>query len=149
MNWDAVGAVAELVGAAVVVLTIFYLASQIRNAEKATRILAVARTAEATDSWLSGIVNDSELCSVYFRGLRSYPELKDTEQERFRMLLVQYFRAVEGAWTQRELGMMSDEQWHGYQATTNFILGSEGGQSAFKPLRRLFAERFLVALQDI
>lgn len=36
MNWDAIGAIGEIVGAAAVVLTLGYLAMQIRHSERAT-----------------------------------------------------------------------------------------------------------------
>jgi hypothetical protein len=34
MNWDAIGAIGEVVGAAAVVLTLFYLAVQIRQSTR-------------------------------------------------------------------------------------------------------------------
>ena len=149
MNWDAIGAVAELLSGAIVVVTLAYLAMQIRNAERATRIASVAQTAEATDRWLSGIVGDADLCSLYHRGMREYSELSGTERQRFRLLVVQFLRSVEGAWVQRELGMLSDEQWHGYHATTSLILGSPGGQAALARLEPFFTEKFLLVLQDM
>ena len=36
MNWDAIGAIAELVGAIAVVGTLFYLAIQVRHGKEAT-----------------------------------------------------------------------------------------------------------------
>ena len=37
MNWDAIGAVGEILGAAAVVLSLVYLATQIRQGTSATR----------------------------------------------------------------------------------------------------------------
>ena len=36
MNWEAIGAIGEIVGAAAVIITLIYLASQVRTARKAT-----------------------------------------------------------------------------------------------------------------
>ena len=41
MNWDAVGAIGELLGAAVVVITVIYLASQVRQNTTASRAEAL------------------------------------------------------------------------------------------------------------
>ena len=37
MNWEMIGAIGELVGAAAVVATLFYLASQIREASRESK----------------------------------------------------------------------------------------------------------------
>ena len=39
MNWEAIGAIGEIVGALAVVLTLGYLANQVRHAKEAPRIL--------------------------------------------------------------------------------------------------------------
>ena len=48
MNWDAVGALAELLGALAVVVTIGFLAVQMRQNTKALRSESMTRAAAAT-----------------------------------------------------------------------------------------------------
>jgi hypothetical protein len=42
MNWDAIGAIGEIVGAAAVVATLFYLARQINDASKQVKMASLA-----------------------------------------------------------------------------------------------------------
>ena len=58
MNWEAVGAISELVGAIAVLLSLLYLASQIRQGTATTRVqtvqhLLTSDTASA-DSMIAG-----------------------------------------------------------------------------------------------
>ena len=46
MNWDAVGAIGEIVGAAAVVITLFYLGTQIRHANALARAQTRQRMAK-------------------------------------------------------------------------------------------------------
>jgi len=45
MNWDAIGALSESVGAIVVVITLLYLATQIRAQTKESRLTATRELA--------------------------------------------------------------------------------------------------------
>ena len=47
MNWIAVGAIAELIGAIAVVLTLFYLADQVRNNTRMARRAATSQAVTA------------------------------------------------------------------------------------------------------
>jgi hypothetical protein len=52
MNWDAIGAIAELVGAAAVFISLLYLAVQIRDSKKSDQIIAAAQAASAVTNGL-------------------------------------------------------------------------------------------------
>jgi hypothetical protein len=47
MNWEAIGAVAEILGAAGVILTLLYLATQIRESRRATQSVVIWEKAKA------------------------------------------------------------------------------------------------------
>ena len=42
MNWDAIGAIGEIIGAAAVVATLFYLARQINDGSKQIKMASLA-----------------------------------------------------------------------------------------------------------
>ena len=50
MNWDAVGAIGEVVGAVAVVITLLYVARQIHQASAQTRVSARCSFNDALDS---------------------------------------------------------------------------------------------------
>ncbi len=71
MNWEAIGAVGEIVGAAAVVVTLIYLAAQVRQNTKSmdeSRDLALAQAYE----------NRSQTAAQHFLQMRDSPYFKET-----------------------------------------------------------------------
>ena len=58
MNWEAIGAVGEILGAAGVIITLIYLASQIRQNTRATRSQSVQSLAESGATMNAMIIED-------------------------------------------------------------------------------------------
>ncbi len=131
MSWEAIGAIAEVVGAIAVVVSLLYLAWQIRSSRRTDQIFAASATATATDDWLRQIVSDEVLYELYERGLFNYESLSKTEKGRFSLLVLQFLRNVDNVWRQHLLGVSEDDYWMGIVETTRFIVGSPGGRRAF------------------
>jgi len=117
MNWDAVGAIGEIVGAVAVVATLFYLAYQIRqnsNALERSNQYANAGSIHATNASyaqvFSQLVHDAELASIYHRALHNEP-LGAEEQIRFTGFLNTYFAWVEDVFHQEleEVGFLNPD----------------------------------------
>lgn len=56
MNWDAIGAIGEIIGATAVVVSLFYLATQIRVQNRESRIASIHQVVEGyrtSIAWLS------------------------------------------------------------------------------------------------
>lgn len=82
MNWDAVGALSELIGAVAVIITLIYLAVQVKQATIASRFAATAtvhNNFNHTSSVFSTGDNDT---MVSHRAMKSLDGL--TEQQIFR-----------------------------------------------------------------
>ena len=122
MNWDAIGAIADLVGAAGVIASLLYLAVQVRHA---------ARTAE--DSAFRDIfahLNEHinvmlalENREVIFRGLADYGGLPGQDKYVFDFLLTGYVNLLESALLANDADLLADvslEDW-GYHFRTRFL----------------------------
>lgn len=86
MNWDAVGAIAELIGAFAVVLTLFYLSFQLRQNTRAVQQSAERGILEDAGTWMYKIAENPELANLYRRGVRG-EELDPDDNLRFRMMM--------------------------------------------------------------
>lgn len=146
MNWEAVGAVGEIFGAIVVVATMFYLATQIRQNQRSNQMSAATRIAESADAWIGQLVRDEKLNEIYQMGMRDYGALELSDRNRFDLLIMQYLRAIESAWTHEKLGFLDPAQWYGYRVTTQRIIGSPGGSIAFNKQRMVFSPEFGAAV---
>ena len=72
MNWDALGAIAELVGSVAVVITLAYLAMKTRRNTIATKGASTNQARNAFTGVMSLIADDEETASVYYTGLRNH-----------------------------------------------------------------------------
>ena len=64
MNWEAIGAIGELIGAVAVVATLIYLAVQIRYAKHQLEINGIYSRAQTSIGILAPIVNDEKMASL-------------------------------------------------------------------------------------
>lgn len=149
MNWQAIGAIGEVVGAAAVFISLLYLAWQIRNSRRSDQILAAAGAASAIRDWIGQIVRDETLYDLYRRGLMDYESLSRPEKGRYSLLLFQLFRAGETAWTQMQMGVGDPGYWAGVKTTLVFVFRTIGGQRFFAKNSSFFNPDFCAAVQKI
>ena len=117
MNWDAIGAVGEVVGAAAVVVSIVYLAVQIRQNTSSTRSAVESEIALAlANAAFEGA--DGPIPEIMFRGLGDFDKLNDEEKARFVFYVLGWFRVWQLAYDQRNAGNLSDDSW---ESLTHFI----------------------------
>ncbi len=94
MNWDAIGAVGEVVGGLGVIITLAYLAMQIRTNTKALRNETLRDSIGMVIDSYTPIIADEEIAAIYLRGLESYDNLSDVEKIRFHYLCTQRLHAA-------------------------------------------------------
>ena len=82
MNWDAIGAVGEILGAMAVFLSLVYLASQIRAQNREYRISSVHEITEAFRQSLEQLTVP-EMAQIYVKGVTNIDELSDWERMSF------------------------------------------------------------------
>jgi hypothetical protein len=111
MNWEAVSSVAELVGAAAVVVSLVFLIRQIRL--NSDLVQQNSRHVEATIyhatnsaflAWQSMIAQDRELASIWTRFM-SNGQLDELEVFRAQLLLRTLFLCYESNFQQVRLGV--------------------------------------------
>jgi hypothetical protein len=89
LNWDAIGAIGEIVGAAAVVLSLVYLAVQVRQNRlqlKTDALEVVLKEHQHT----AEMTTRSEIAAVIGKGVRSYHDLSPTEKIQFNGFWVKY-----------------------------------------------------------
>ena len=149
LNWDAIGAIGEVVGAFAVFVSLLYLAIQIRNSRRSDQIAAAAGAASAVDEWIGQVVRDEELYNLYRRGLTDYETLSKSEKGRFAMLIVQFFRCTEAIWLQLRIGAIETDYWSGIENTIKWIVGSAGGSRCLDKNCEFLSPEFVSAVQKL
>jgi hypothetical protein len=68
MNWDAIGAIGELVGALAVLLTLIYLARQIKHGANTNEAETFSNSLGAYHNWRRLVIDHADLLTRFERG---------------------------------------------------------------------------------
>jgi hypothetical protein len=116
VNWNAIGAFAEILGAAGVIVSLLYLGAQIRSN---TRAMKAGAGFDATHSWAStnemAAANWSdELFESVIRSFdpsASHTDFSDLETGRIGIAFRALFQKLEGQYFLRKHGYLESELW--------------------------------------
>ena len=86
MNWDAIGALAEAAGAFGVLISIIYLAVQVRHNTEESRIARGQDLVTANADVNAQVADNPELSRIVRAGMLDFSSLSDEEQFRFSLL---------------------------------------------------------------
>jgi hypothetical protein len=97
LNWEAIGAAGEIIGAVAVVVTLVYLTFQLRQNTKAVEHATHRGVYEDGREWMYRLVENPEVAELYRIGMRG-EELSANDHLRFRLLLQALFNHWEHAY---------------------------------------------------
>ncbi len=143
MNWDALGAIAELLGALGVVVTLAYLALQIRR----SNILAVAESHRYSNqvaaASILAVVQDGEVAKIFREGLVDRAGLAADDLTRFDMLLSSLVGALSASiMDQMTLGIYGDDRISDQRSSLRMILSTPGGAAWWSLHRESYPSAF-------
>ena len=121
MNWEAIGAIGEIVGAVAVVATLGYLARQMRQANLHAKSQVRQRMIEQTQDELYVAVNDPSIHELFVRD----QTLDPNDQVRLNAYLVSFMRQREWEWFQHVDGVIDKRAHESYYAVIPLLLGTE------------------------
>jgi hypothetical protein len=142
MNWEAVGAVGEMLGAAGVIVTLIYLARQIRLSNAATRLSMSHSIASAARDWNKPLLEDPELAWTFQVGTEDPTALSPKEKARFIELCFSLLRMFEDAYYQYQNGALDPEVWRGYEKLYIAYALAPGFQMYWEQRRETFRPDF-------
>jgi hypothetical protein len=83
MNWEAIAAVGEIAGALAVIITLVYLARQVRQSNRQDLISSFQHTQDLINQFLESTLASESMADIVVRGRASYEALSDAERLRF------------------------------------------------------------------
>ena len=143
MDWAAIGAVGELLGAAGVIVTLLYLAAQVRANTRSLRASMFQAGSDASARITLALGSDPQVALVFQKGLSGVEELTPGEVAQFQYLFHSVVRQLENGHFQFQNGTMDRENWLGWVETLRGILGSPGGQRMWTAVRPRMRRRFV------
>lgn len=141
MNWEAVSAIGQVVGAVAVVISLVYLAAQIRDNTRSTRS---ATRQSIVDSIVSVNLAMAQSDAIA-RALRSNLDGRPlAPHEALQQLAHCYacMRTWENVHFQYRSGMLSDEDWSGFRQNVKALMQVPAFRDFWEREREVFSQAF-------
>ena len=113
MNWEAIGAIGEVVGAVAVFITLVYLSLQIRQNTRSVKAAAVQAATISASSTYAALAYDAEMSRIYWEGLSDFKALPRDERRRFATYMASTLKPIENLLVQTRLGTLDYNDWEG------------------------------------
>ena len=141
MNWEAVGAIAELAGALGVIASLVYLATQIRQNTRTLRSSSVQDYTMGTGNAIGLMGQSPQNAEVFQRGMRSFDDLSEPGQAHFSMMLSGVYLNCDTMYWINLQGIVPSEIWEREQRLLQFDLSMPGGRRVWQILENVSVSR--------
>lgn len=141
MNWEAIGAVADTVSAVAVVVSLLYVAMQIRHNTNQMRV-AAHEGANRDLRQLIREISTSGLTEVFVLGLEDPDSLDDRQKLDFAFLIYDLFKAFENVHYHYLHGTLGEDAWQGWRRFIEQYATAPGAQRYWSVRRDIFTSDF-------
>lgn len=142
MNWEAVGALGQAVGAFAVVLTLVYLAAQVRQNTSGVRLGATAGAIAAVREWNYLFISDPAVRQVFRKGLSGLENMSEDESAQFGAYTLNFIKIAENLHFQYLNGALDPSIWMAWANHLSRFLTTAGCQQYYRARRQAFNPKF-------
>lgn len=136
MNWDAIGAVGEILGALAVFASLIYLALQIKQNTLSLRASAKHEATSRQLEYFDTLIENSDLRSVYRNGLKDFSSLDLDDQDVFWMMMYKAFFTFSEAFYEYKHAHFDEEQWLESSEAIDWHLSHPGARAWWRHAKR-------------
>ncbi len=148
MNWEAIGAIGEIVGAMAVVITLVYLALQTRHSAAATQSSTEVEASRQLSAWITRSFQD-ELIQSLWDDVEAGKPLSDDHYRKWLWYLSDLFHMSEGIFIQYQKGFVSAEVWGRFESTCLGMLQNTPGQEFWHSGNTPFSDAFKIHVEKL
>ncbi len=130
MNWEAVAAVAEVGGVLAILVTLVYLARQVRQGNKEAQDSTAWRITESIAELAKVIATDADSAEIWCRGVDEFDSLSRVERERFASMLGMWTNILMALYRTKQTSAIPHEYWNQMRETTAMYMEYPGFRKA-------------------
>lgn len=109
MNWEAITAITEILGVVAVVVSLIYLAIQIRQNSASIKASTYDSILSQATNLHTLLLSNEAISDAWIKGLNAPDELETVERLRFNSYMLRLFRMLEGFHRQAAIGLLDSE----------------------------------------
>jgi hypothetical protein len=148
MTLSDLGNIGQVIGAIAVVISLIYVALQIRQNTNAVRSATAQSVHEHFANWYHLIAADAELARIAVNGLRNYHSLSENERTRFIAVFMSFLSYSQNAFLKWRQGLLAPSLWLGWEQVMMNLFGAPGGKALWKERRYMFGDEFRRYIED-
>lgn len=126
MNWDAIGAISELLGAIGVIASLIYVGTQVKSSARASRIESKLRLTDKLINFGDLLIENPRLNEIMMAGRKSLESLSKDEYVQFSNLCQKAGWHFSAAYFMHKNKAISDEDFHEFHSTAAYWTRSKG-----------------------
>ena len=142
MNWQAIEAIGQVVGAVLVGVTLIYLAIQMRQNTAALKSSTFLSVSTLMGSNMEIFAIHADFAPLFIKAQAGLDALSAAERVRFGFLMMMSFRRVETVVVQRHLGAIDADLTHGFERSALSALRAPGTRQWWETAKGGFSDLF-------
>ena len=124
MNWEIVAATAEIVGAIAVVISLIYLAIQIRAQTSLSRLAAQHEVSRGIRE-ASLLFATEDISDLFVSGNKDFGSMPESERIRLIVAITNLFRVWEEAFSEARDGHLEAANWDALSGDYSQLMGAD------------------------
>src|SRR5262245_868299 len=148
MSLDDLANLGQVIGAIAVVISLIYVALQIRQNTNAVRSATAQAVHEHFAKWYHLVAADDELAKIVASGLRDYASLSEHERVRFVAAFMSFLSYSQNAFLKWRDGLLASPLWLGWELVIMNLVCAPGGKAFWKDRAYMFGDEFRRYIDD-
>ncbi len=149
MNWDAIGSIGEIVGAFAVVISVVYLAYQVKKQVEESRLAASRQISMEFGQAISQVTANLEFTDIWRRACQNYNELPDTERLWASFSFQRVCRMLEQLWLHERNSNIDPVFYDSFHVTAQDWFTFPGVQQWWEASNSMFGTEFKAYINQI
>ena len=140
MNWEAISAIGQIVGGLAVVVSLIYLAREIRRNAR----LARQSSLDTLNQVAGQLAQHPHLAQLFDRGIRDLKSLEGADRVTFECFMLQWFHIFAEMYHQHLEGHLDPRLWHEVETPMRDLINARPGiQAWWRLYSKWFGEEFV------
>lgn len=144
INWDAISAIGETLGAIAVVISLVYVGRQLKQNTAMMRNASATEILEIDHTIILPIIESEEFSEIWLKGDHRLNELSEANLQRLLLFERRAFTLWHHHFQQRRQKLVTDEMWHYQNQMVRFL----GLREAVKVAWGIFKETYEPSFQE-
>jgi|SRR6516162_1112902 hypothetical protein len=134
--------IGQVIGAIAVVISLIYVALQIRQNTNAVRSATAQTVHEHFAKWYHLVAADDELSQIVASGLRDYGSLSEQQRVRFIAAFMAFLSYSQNAFLKWREGLLASPLWLGWELVIMNLVCAPGGKALWNDRAYMFGDEF-------